>query len=189
MKLIDLTQAIFTAEMQQILVEVRDAMMRLKNNISLDIETLWKPTQIIAGDDSFPFPLAADLWDVWQYGTGEKSCPPDYEWRDVMQTACELLWKPLGTSAEYQIPADFWQSPLGMIFLACEARDALADHRELTVDQLSLLASVTRQAVHLAIKSGQIDARKDGQIKGKSGGNWYIAPNEVFKYLDRKAGD
>ena len=175
MKLSELTRAVFDAEMQKILSGMQDLLLRMQINVTIGGLELM-PSPVMVGDDRFPFPLAADIWPVWQYATGEAPRPVSWDWQDVMQSTCELLWCTVGGHS-YDIPASFWQEPLGIVFEAAEARDALAGDEYLSPDQLAILAGLTRQNINLALQSKAIKGRKYG-------GKWRIQAADARAYLE-----
>lgn len=176
LKLNKITPDIFNTEMQKIQAGVSRLITLLQCNYG-KAEVLPTPAVYADGTDPQPFPLALDILECWRYAAGTGPRPEG--WADTAQATTELLWGTIGNEGHGTAPAAFWQSPLGLIFRACETRDRLEAGLDLTADQLALLSSTTRQAIQDAITRGAIKAK---MVDGR----WAISAKESKFYLDNR---
>ena len=120
MKITDMTDTAFDQAMQRLLGDVQFWCIRLSQIGEYSLEPM--PVSYADGSGKQPFPLALEVRRVWDYAKGGKPRPEEIA--EIIQDLCELLWSHTGGSS-YDIPAAFWDQPLGFMCQLAWAREAL----------------------------------------------------------------
>jgi hypothetical protein len=119
-----------------------------------------RPTRITEDGRSFPFPLAAEIWHVYQYLIGEAHQPEHMY--DTMQHICDLVWyNPFTMANQFQIEWELWERTKLGFFVRCSfIAMGLENGESINSKQLSLLAGISPTAVVKQIKEGKLKAEK-----------------------------
>lgn len=178
MKIQDMTDSLFHREMQRIIGDTQFWCVRLGQIGDYKLEPT--PVSYSDGTGSQPFPLALEIKRVWDYAKGDKSRPT--ETAEIIQELCELLWSHIGGSS-YDIPGEFWDTPLGFMCQLARAREALESGGDLNAEQLAMLAGVSAARIKQLCKSGEIKAGKVEQSRS-SQPEWAIPARVATKWLE-----
>lgn len=176
MKITDMTDTLFAREVERLAGDVQFWAIRLQNAFGPNTKIELSPVSYLDGTGEQPYPLAIDLWEVWEYARGTGPRPEAME--DVIQSLCELLWAPVGGTS-YQIPPTWWEEPLGFMCRLAEARATLEAGADLTPTQLAALGGVTEHQVRLLCRQEAIDGKREDK-------GWIIPNAEAQKWLENK---
>jgi hypothetical protein len=180
MKITDMTDTLFDQQMQRLLGDVQFWCVRLSQIGEYSLRPM--PVSYIDGTGKQPFPLALELKRVWDYARG--SGPRPDEIREIIQDLCELLWSHTGGSS-YDIPAEFWDQPLGFMCRLAWARETLDAGGELNAEQLSMLAGISAARVKQLCRSGDITATKAEQARNRQQ-EWAIPADVARAWLESR---
>jgi hypothetical protein len=136
-----------------------------------------RPARYREGDQEFPFPLAAELWHIYRYLTGQAPAP-DFM-LETLQNVCDLVWyNPFLHKSEYHIEWEAWERTKLGFFVRCSfIAIALEAGDSINSKQLSLLAGITPTAVIKQIKEGKLRAIKEDR-------EWVIEAEDALKFLE-----
>ncbi len=179
MKISEMTDTMFDREMATLLGQVQFWCIRLSN---LDPAYILDPKPIVVGNKKYPFPFAADLWQLWDYARG--TGPRPNEVQENIQKLCELLWAPVAAGS-YDIPSDWWDTPLGTMCRLCNARATLEAGWSLDVYEMALLADLTHMRIRQLCQSGELQAVKE-ERNGSSQEKWIIPAEEARRFLESR---
>lgn len=175
MKISDLTHDLFVSEMERVLSmgeEHEKILARFYGRACIE-----PVIPVVTGPYSFA--ASGHLWELWEYAAGRRESAPQ-EWKNIISILCDVLWKPLG--GDYRVvPTEFWQEPLGFMCKAATARNKLEVGEDLIVDDMSILAGISRQAVQKALLQKGIQGYM-------ADGRWYIKNGEAKRFLARRGG-
>lgn len=180
MKITDMTDTLFGKEMLRIVGDATFWCIRLSQIGDYKLEPT--PVSYMDGTDKQPFPLALEIKRVWDYAKGDKQRPEEIE--EIIQDLCELLWSHIGGSS-YDIPAEFWDAPLGFMCQLAWARQALDFGADLNAERLAMLAGITPQRVKQLCQSGVIKAGKTEQSRS-SQQEWAIPAETARAWLEAR---
>lgn len=182
MKTSEMTDLLFAREMQKLLADVQFWSMRL-NQIQADL--ILKPTPVSYIDESGqePFPLALELRRLWNYARG--TGPRPEEANEIIQELCELLWSPIGGTS-YDIPAVWWETPLGQMVKMTWARMKLDADLPLDPVELALFVDVTDRRIRQMCRDGSLQAEKVKR-ENSSQQEWAIPAAEAKKFIGSRA--
>jgi hypothetical protein len=180
MKITEMTHEHFNREMLKLLTTVQTGANCLK---AIDPQFQLKPVRIpYATGLSEPFPLALELRKCWDYARGAGPKPEGME--RILQDLEKLLWCPLGATS-YEIPASWWETPLGAMTRMCEVRDAIDRELSVPAEHLALLVGCTPQWIRHLCTAGEIKAEKEKR-PGSSQTQWAIPAKEAKKFLEKR---
>lgn len=182
MKTSEMTDTVFDREMSMLLSQVQFWCMRLS-----EIDPAYKleptPVSYMDGTGKQPFPLALEIRRCWDYARGAGPRPD--EMREIIQNLCELLWAPVAAGS-YDIPSEWWETPLGTMCRLCEARTALDTGANLDIEELALLADLTPKRVQQLCHSGELKAKKiEREVSSQE--KWIIPAEEARLFLESRA--
>lgn len=173
MKITDLTHQLYDVEMQRLMNLAQEHAEMLTAVFG---RAVIEP--VMPAEAEYRFFMAGDIWELWQYAVGAQETEPRY-WRQTIQLLTKALWCPLGDS-NYDVPADYWQTPLGFICKAAEARNNMSAGKDMTVEEISILAAVSRQAIHKALMEKGLNGRK---IEGI----WSVPNAEAKRFINNRS--
>ncbi|WP_054692480.1 hypothetical protein [Syntrophomonas palmitatica] len=182
MKITDLTDTLFAREIERLAGDAQFWAIRLQNAFGPDSRIELARTSNLDGSNQQPFPLAADLKEVWDYAKGDYPAPCHLQ--DTIQALCELLWCPIGAHS-YQVPNSWWKEPLGFMCRLAWARQALEAGENLNAEQLAMLAGMTSQRIRQLCQTGEIKAGSANQ-KRNSQQEWVIPAKEAKKFIKKR---
>lgn len=182
MKTSEMTDQLFEREMQKLLADVQFWSMRL-NQIQADLILKPTPASYIDESGQEPFPLALELRRLWNYARGTGPCPEEVN--EIIQELCELLWSPIGGTS-YDIPAVWWETPLGQMVKMVRARMKLDAGQTIDPVELSLFVDVTDRRIRQMCRSGDLVAEKV-QREQSSQQEWAIPAAEAKKFIGSRA--
>lgn len=139
------------------------------------------PTPITENDESYPFPLAAEIRHIYLYLIGEESMPTYIA--ESLQGICELVWyNPFTNADSYSIDWMQWERTRVGYFVRC-AYIAISLEAGDTVNskQLSMLAGITPNAIIKQIKEGKLAGEKQER-------EWVIEAKDALSFLQLQFG-
>jgi len=179
LKIRDMSDELFHREMEILLSQVRFWAMRLD---CIQSGFKLQPTPVTVGSDKFPFPFAAELKQCWDYARGTGPQPEEME--EIILELCELLWAPVAATS-YDIPAAWWDTPLGIMVRMCRVRAKIEMGVSVHAEELSVLADVTGQRIRQMCAEGKLKAEKVAR-EMNSQLEWAIPAEEARKLLESK---
>ena len=143
-----------------------------------------KPTPVsyFDGSGQEPFPLALELRRLWNYAGGTGPCPE--EANEIIPELCELLGPPL--AGPYDIPAVWWETPLGQMVKMTWARMKLDVDLPLDPVELALFVDVTDRRIRQMCRDGSLQAEKV-ERENSSQQEWAIPAAEAKKFIGSRA--
>ncbi|MCR4443262.1 MAG: hypothetical protein NUV48_14100 [Peptococcaceae bacterium] len=122
-------------------------------------------------------PLASELWGCWEYARGTGAKPENM--KDIIQSLLELLWEPVAAHS-YEIPASWWETPLGTMVQLCKAREKFDAGVPLNAGETGLIVGLKGSRIRQMCIQGKIKASKEKRKKS-SQAQWIIPQEEVEK--------
>jgi hypothetical protein len=180
MKTTDMTSELFNREMLKLLTDIQAGTARLT---AIDPQFQLKPVRVsYASGFSEPFPLALELRRCWDYARGTGPKPEGMQ--RTLEDLTRLLWCPLAASS-YEVPASWWDTPLGIMARMCEVRDAVDRGLSVSAEHFALIADLTPQRIRQLCASRGIKAKKEERA-GSSQEQWAIPAKEAKKFLEKR---
>ena len=166
-------------------LEVMQNFSRLKMVIMDNLETHFsvdrpdprkKPYSL--GDKEFMFPITMELWTVYKWVIGKSKKP--METYEILQSVCEMVWSnPFIPKYNYTINWEEWkQTRLGSLVDIAFKRLHLESGRDLSANDLSVLAGISAQAISQKIPDEIQAEKKDNK--------WQISADEALKFLKNR---
>jgi|GEM_PF-4974332 len=135
------------------------------------------PTPVVYDGMQYPYPLAAEVRQVYLYLVGKSGLPEDIV--DILERICELIWdNTFLNESRYSIDWLKWERTLIGRFVRCAYIRLMLDAGEsITAKQLSLMVGMTPAGVVRAITSGRLQAKRDKK-------EWSISAKDAIEFIN-----
>lgn len=162
---------------KSIIVEIDQKFQALTKKLSMYAPGMSLiPTPVTHDGEQYPYPLAAEVRQVYLYLAGKSGLPSDIV--DILERICELIWDNTFLNEEtFTIDWLKWERTLIGRFVRCAYIRLMLDAGEsITAKQLSLMVGLTPAGVVRAITSGRLHAERDKK-------EWAISAKDAIEYI------
>lgn len=135
-----------------------------------------RPQRITIGSNVFPFPLAAEIYRIYQYLVGYEEAPENMY--DTLNSLCELVWvNPFTSKLNYNIEWELWERTKLGLFVRCSfIAIQLEAGESINSKQLALMTGLTTPGVVKKIRDGHLKAVKKGRT-------WVISADDALSFI------